>query len=140
MGKDAIIEVCYALAEAGWDQGVDVPRILGKRSEDWEGQDVDRAGIHVAPKLLAAYGRALGKKPEAALQHLRGHFEGLLEERRRMLRSRRLAEQRAQMMASIPSGDNMQRVLRYEAHLSRRITQTLQQLRILKGGDPEVGT
>lgn len=54
-----------------------------------------------------------------------------LDEARRKLEKRRLAEERVSMLAALPYGDALDKIMRYEAHLAREFDRTMNQLKML---------
>jgi hypothetical protein len=131
--------LAWVLLDCARALGVAVWAVLGVSSEDADEElaRLREGGRESAERLLDAIAQARGMSRAEAWEWLRAREQARLEEREDRLAARRREEERIRMLAAIPDDGKLERVMRYEAHLSREFARTLEQLeqrRIRAGG------
>lgn len=126
--------LAYSLAEAAEDLRLDVKRLLGLRgSGEWYEFDLAEVGREPLERLFQALCKRWETDPEDAWGRLRAREQWAVEKARSTLERRRRQEERVRMLAAVPDDRALERVLRYEAHLSREFARTLDQLEKARG-------
>lgn len=91
-----------------------------------------RADRDELARLAAAVAECQGETVERTWAWLADRARYRLEDAERQLAVRRRAEDRLRLLAAIPDDRALERVMRYETHLSRELTRTLAQLEQLR--------
>jgi len=119
----------WVLAEACEREKLNVKRLLGlKGGGEWYDFDLGELDPQAPGRLFDALCKKWEAEPGEAWERLRAWQRYELEKAREALESRRQAEERVRMLAALPDGEALEKVMRYEAHLAREFARTLEQL------------
>lgn len=133
-------ELVWVVAEAAEDLKLPVKRLLGfKGSGEWwefapfDGWLATEAGRAGLARLFEALCKAREMTAEETWGWLRRRAELDRDKARQAYERRLWEEERVRLLVALPREEALERVLRYEAHLSRLFARTLEELERVRG-------
>lgn len=124
--RENLIILLFREAEEAGLNTKRLPKVLGKGR--FREIMLSRIEPEDAQQIFEALCKEWNLKPEDCWQKLRCKVKQNRENARVAYERRFRDEEQVKLQASLPSKDNLEKVMRYEAHLSRELNRTLEQL------------
>ena len=129
--RDPHPRLWFWLGEAAEDRKINVKKALGIKVR-WDWYEAELDGDPEAPrKVFKALCDNLGKGPQEVWAWIRDRAAYRLENAQKKLEKRLMAEERVRMLAAIPDSEDLEKIMRYEAHLAREFDRTMNQLKMV---------
>lgn len=127
--KDASSDFVHALCSEASHLNVNVNAILGlPDKDDWEELDFASVDREAVEQVVDGICSRVKWNPQDFWQEIGENWLRRYENAAHLLAVRLEQEDRVRMLASLPEDTHLNRVLRYEGHLSREFARTLEQL------------